>query len=49
VGVNNPLNGFSDLLLALRGDAGRQVRLAIDAGEPPFGMAVEVETIIAIR
>ncbi|MGZ6636805.1 MAG: hypothetical protein ACXVII_28280 [Solirubrobacteraceae bacterium] len=47
-GGQQPVNGFGDLILALRGDAGRQVRLAIGAGELPFGMPVEVEAIVAI-
>jgi enamine deaminase RidA (YjgF/YER057c/UK114 family) len=42
------INGFSDLILALWGDAGRHARSAIGAGELPFGMPVEVEAIVAI-
>lgn len=42
------INGFSDLILALWGDAGRHSRSAIGAGELPFGMTVEVEAIVAI-
>jgi enamine deaminase RidA (YjgF/YER057c/UK114 family) len=42
------INGFSDLILELWGDAGRHARSAIGAGELPFGMAVEVEAIVAI-
>ena len=42
------INGFSDLLLALWGDAGRHARSAIGAGELPFGMPVEVEAIVAV-
>ena len=37
------INGFSDLILTLWGDAGRHARSAIGAGELPFGMPVEVE------
>jgi len=42
------INGFSDLILALWGDAGRHARSAIGAGELPFGMPVEVEAVVAI-
>jgi enamine deaminase RidA (YjgF/YER057c/UK114 family) len=42
------INGFSDLILALWGDAGRHARSAIGAAELPFGMPVEVEAIVAI-
>ena len=42
------INGFSDLVLDLWGDAGRHARSAIGAGELPFGMPVEVEAIVAL-
>jgi enamine deaminase RidA (YjgF/YER057c/UK114 family) len=42
------INGFSDLILALWGDAGRHARSAIGAGELPFGMPVEVEAIATV-
>ena len=42
------INGFSDLILAVWGDAGRHARSAIGAGELPFGMPVEVEAIVAV-
>jgi enamine deaminase RidA (YjgF/YER057c/UK114 family) len=42
------INGFSDLILALWGDAGRHARSAIGAGELPLGMPVEVEAIVAL-
>jgi enamine deaminase RidA (YjgF/YER057c/UK114 family) len=42
------INGFSDLILEVWGDAGRHARSAIGAGELPFGMPVEVEAIVAI-
>jgi enamine deaminase RidA (YjgF/YER057c/UK114 family) len=42
------INGFSDLILALWGNAGRHARSAIGAGELPFGMPVEVEAIVAL-
>ena len=43
------INGFSDLILELWGDAGRHARSAIGAGELPFGMPVEVEAVVALR
>jgi enamine deaminase RidA (YjgF/YER057c/UK114 family) len=42
------INGFSDLILALWGDAGRHARSAIGAGKLPFGMPVEVEAIATL-
>ena len=42
------INGFSDLVLALWGDAGRHSRSAIGSGELPFGMPVEVEAVVAL-
>jgi enamine deaminase RidA (YjgF/YER057c/UK114 family) len=42
------INGFSDLSLALWGDAGRHARSAIGAAELPLGMPVEVEAIVAL-
>ena len=42
------INGFSDLILKLWGDAGRHARSAIGAGELPFGMPVEVEAVVAL-
>jgi enamine deaminase RidA (YjgF/YER057c/UK114 family) len=42
------INGFSDLILALWGDAGRHARSAIGAAELPFGMPVEVEAVVAL-
>jgi enamine deaminase RidA (YjgF/YER057c/UK114 family) len=42
------INGFSDLILAVWGDAGRHARSAIGAGELPFGMPVEVEAIAVV-
>jgi enamine deaminase RidA (YjgF/YER057c/UK114 family) len=42
------INGFTDLILELWGDAGRHARSAIGAGELPFGVPVEVEAIVEI-
>jgi enamine deaminase RidA (YjgF/YER057c/UK114 family) len=42
------INGFSDLILTLWGEAGRHARSAIGAGELPMGMPVEVEAIVAL-
>jgi enamine deaminase RidA (YjgF/YER057c/UK114 family) len=47
-GTPAAINGFSDLILALWGDAGRHARSAIGAGELPMGMPVEVEAIVAL-
>jgi enamine deaminase RidA (YjgF/YER057c/UK114 family) len=42
------INGFSDLILALWGEAGRHARSAIGAAELPLGMPVEVEAIVTL-
>ena len=42
------INGFSDLILELWGEAGRHSRSAIGAGELPFGMTVEVEAVVSL-
>jgi len=42
------INGFSELILELWGDAGRHARSAIGAGELPFGMPVEVEAVASV-
>ena len=42
------INGFSDLILELWGDAGRHARSAIGASELPFGIPVEIEAIVAL-
>jgi enamine deaminase RidA (YjgF/YER057c/UK114 family) len=46
--TNTPavINGFSDLILELWGDAGRHARSAIGVAELPFGMPVEVEATV---
>jgi enamine deaminase RidA (YjgF/YER057c/UK114 family) len=43
------INGFSDLVLELWGDAGRHARSAIGASELPFDIPVEVEAVVEIR
>jgi enamine deaminase RidA (YjgF/YER057c/UK114 family) len=42
------MNGFTDLIKELWGDAGLHARSAIGAGELPFGMPVEVEAVVAL-
>jgi enamine deaminase RidA (YjgF/YER057c/UK114 family) len=42
------INGFSDLILSLWGDAGTHARSAIGADELPLGMPVEVEAVVAL-
>ena len=42
------INGFSDLMLELWGDAGRHARSAIGAAELPFDIPVEVEAIVEV-
>jgi enamine deaminase RidA (YjgF/YER057c/UK114 family) len=42
------INGFSDLVLEVWGDAGRHARSAIGAAELPFDIPVEVEAIVEV-
>jgi enamine deaminase RidA (YjgF/YER057c/UK114 family) len=42
------INGFSELILELWGDAGRHSRSAIGAAELPFDVPVEVEAIVEV-
>lgn len=43
------INGASDFLVAVMGDAGRHARSAVSAGALPLGVAVEIEAIFEIR
>ena len=43
------INGFSDLVGEVWGDAGRHARSAIGVAELPFNMPVEVEAILEVR
>lgn len=42
------INGFSDLIVELWGDAGQHARSAIGAAELPFDMPVEIEAIVQL-
>jgi len=42
------VNGASDLMVAVFGDAGRHARAAVSAGSLPLGVAVEIEAIVRI-
>lgn len=42
------INGASDLLVALLGDAGRHSRAAVSAAALPLGVAVEIEGIFEL-
>src|ERR1700751_1407944 len=43
------IDGCSDLLAEIFGDAGRQTRSAVGLAELPFGIAVEIELIARLR
>ena len=43
------INGASDLLVDLLGDAGRHARSAVGVSSLPLGVAVEIEAIFEIR
>jgi enamine deaminase RidA (YjgF/YER057c/UK114 family) len=43
------IDGCSDLLVEVFGDAGRHTRSAVGMAELPFGIAVEIELIARVR
>lgn len=43
------VNGASDLMVEVLGDAGRHARSAVSAGSLPLGVAVEIEAIFQIK
>ncbi|MBI1170326.1 RidA family protein [bacterium] len=43
------INGASDFLVAVMGDAGRHARSAVSAASLPLGVAVEIEAIFELR
>lgn len=43
------LNGASDLMVAVMGDAGKHVRYAVGAGSLPLNIAVEVEALFEVH
>lgn len=43
------INGCSDLMVAVFGDAGRHARSAVSATSLPLGVAVEIEAILELR
>lgn len=43
------INGCSDLLVEVFGDAGRHARSAVGMGSLPGGMTVEIEMIVALK
>ncbi len=42
------INGFSNLMVEVFGEAGRHARSAVGMGSLPFGMSVEIEMIIEV-
>ena len=42
------INGFSDLMVDVFGDAGRHARSAVGMGSLPAGMAVEIELVAEV-
>ena len=42
------INGFTDLVLEIWGDAGHHARSAIGAGQLPFDVPVEIEVVVEI-
>ena len=48
--VDHPkvINGFSDLMVEVFGDAGRHARSAVGMSSLPFGIAVEIEMVLEV-
>jgi enamine deaminase RidA (YjgF/YER057c/UK114 family) len=49
--INHPqvLNGASDLLVAVMGEAGKHARFAVGAPSLPLGVAVEIEAMFELK
>jgi enamine deaminase RidA (YjgF/YER057c/UK114 family) len=45
----NVINGFSDLMVEVFGDAGKGARSAVGMGALPKGIAVEIEVIFQVK
>jgi enamine deaminase RidA (YjgF/YER057c/UK114 family) len=43
------INGCSELLLDVFGDAGKHARSAVGQAELPFDISVEIEMIVEVR
>ena len=43
------LNGFSDLMIEVFGEAGRHARTAVGVAELPRGIAIDVEAVIEVE
>lgn len=43
------VNGASDLMVAVLGDAGRHARSAVGVAALPLGVAVEIEALVQVR
>jgi len=43
------INGFSDLMVEVFGEAGRHARSAVGVAELPFGIPVEIEMIVEVE
>jgi enamine deaminase RidA (YjgF/YER057c/UK114 family) len=43
------INGASDLLVQIFGEAGRHARLALGAAELPLNMCIELELILQVH
>jgi enamine deaminase RidA (YjgF/YER057c/UK114 family) len=43
------INGFSDLMVEVFGEAGRHARSAVGMAELPFGIPVEIEMILEVE
>jgi enamine deaminase RidA (YjgF/YER057c/UK114 family) len=49
MGQPNVIDGASELLIALYGDAGRHARTATGAAQLPFGAAVQLDMVVRLR
>lgn len=49
VGQSQVINGASDLIVELFGNAGHHARIAVGGSALPYDVAVEVEAIFEVR
>ncbi|RXS24005.1 RidA family protein, partial [Streptococcus pyogenes] len=47
--VADAVNGASDLMMTVFGDAGAHTRTAVGVASMPYGVAVEIEALFEVR
>lgn len=49
IGISEVVNGASELLIEIFGEAGKHARTAVGVASMPFGVAVEIEAMLLVR